>query len=355
MTSELGDAGASKGLALGFPPTRYQGSKRKLLPWLESVLSPLSFDSALDLFGGTGCVSYLLKSMGKRVVYNDVLRCNQLGGKALIENDAVLLDDADVSALFERQPGVAYDDFIERTFDGVYFLREENQQLDTAVQNALGVDDPMKQALLFHALFQAALAKRPYGLFHRANLSMRTADVARRFGNKVTWDRQLLSHVQDAASAANRAVFSNGHTHKALCEDALTCEEACELVYIDPPYVPARGAPVDYLGFYHFLEGMASYRSWGERIDLRRRNRPLRKQASPFCSKTQISAALEGLFARHADRVLVVSYRDDGVPSASELVALLGQYKRRVEVHRLEGQRYVLSTRSTAELLLVGS
>ena len=59
-----------------FPKTRYLGSKLKLLQWISENLKNLSFDSVLDLFGGTGAVSYLFKTQGKRVTYNDNLKFN---------------------------------------------------------------------------------------------------------------------------------------------------------------------------------------------------------------------------------------------------------------------------------------
>ncbi len=64
-----------------FPTTRYQGSKRKILPWIYGHLKPLRFHTAIDVFGGTASVSYLLKKMGKQVTFNDSLRCNYLMGK----------------------------------------------------------------------------------------------------------------------------------------------------------------------------------------------------------------------------------------------------------------------------------
>ena len=61
------------------PSTRYQGSKLKLLPFIGSHLSDLEFESALDAFGGTGSVSYMLKARGKAVTYN-VTRCGATAG-----------------------------------------------------------------------------------------------------------------------------------------------------------------------------------------------------------------------------------------------------------------------------------
>ena len=66
-----------------FPTTRYRGSKRKILPWISDSLAGLEYDSVLDLFGGTGSVSYMFKRMGKQVIYNDHLWFNHLIGKAV--------------------------------------------------------------------------------------------------------------------------------------------------------------------------------------------------------------------------------------------------------------------------------
>ncbi len=51
----------------------------------------------------------------------------------------------------------------------------------------------IKKAMFLWALFQSCISKRPYNLFHRKNLYVRTADVKRNFGNKTTWDKPFES------------------------------------------------------------------------------------------------------------------------------------------------------------------
>ncbi len=53
-----------------FPSTRYQGSKLKIVDWIWENIKDLEFNTALDAFGGTGCVAYLLK----RVVVHERFR-----------------------------------------------------------------------------------------------------------------------------------------------------------------------------------------------------------------------------------------------------------------------------------------
>ncbi|MBL7038868.1 MAG: hypothetical protein ISR77_09580 [Pirellulaceae bacterium] len=46
---------------LGFPQLRFMGSKFRLLLWIYDVLTEFEFDTVLDAFSGSGCVSYLLR------------------------------------------------------------------------------------------------------------------------------------------------------------------------------------------------------------------------------------------------------------------------------------------------------
>src|SRR5712692_6121541 len=108
-----------------FPSTRYQGSKRKIVPWLWTYFRELDFTSALDVFGGTGSVSYLLKGMGKEVTYNDYLQFNHLIGTALIENDETNLTQDDIDAALGPVPNFSRR-FVSDVFKGVYFTKKEN-------------------------------------------------------------------------------------------------------------------------------------------------------------------------------------------------------------------------------------
>lgn len=59
-----------------FPSTRFQGSKLKIVDWIWDSIKDLRFKTALDAFGGTGSVAYMLKQKGKKVTYNDILTFN---------------------------------------------------------------------------------------------------------------------------------------------------------------------------------------------------------------------------------------------------------------------------------------
>ena len=165
-----------------FPSTRYQGSKRALVNWIWDNMGHLTFDSVLDVFGGTGAVSHLFKNAGKRVIYNDALTFNWMIGVALIENRSEMLSDADLDAILMPNPDIHYPDFIQKTFQNIYFTDDENAWLDRVIYHIDHIlKNPYQQALARFALCQACIIKRPYNLFHRANLYIRTAQVERSF------------------------------------------------------------------------------------------------------------------------------------------------------------------------------
>lgn len=350
-------ADATLRLLQRFPRTRYQGSKRKLLPVLAGILAPLGRGRALDAFGGTAAVSYLLRVLGHRVTYNDLLAANALGAGALLAPPAATpLWPERLLALASPLPGRCYDDFIAREYAGIYYTDEENRTLDLLAQNLDVLTDPGERGLAWFAIAQACLIKRPYNLFHRANLGLRQASVSRSFGNKASWERPFAELLPRFLREAERALLDGLPPAAVCCGDALDVAGCFDLVYLDPPYLPRQGMAVDYGAFYHFLEGMLSYAEWPRRIERSRKHRPYRAPTSPWNDRSRVVGLLDALCDRHRQAVLVVSYRSDGVPSPEELLALLRRHRPRVAVHDTGGYQYVLSTnRESREMVFVAA
>ncbi len=170
-----------------------------------------------------------------------------------------------------------------------FYLERENEWLDYVITNIRRINNEYKQALAWYSLFQSCIAKRPYNLFHRANLNIRTADVKRGFGNKSTWDKPFEEHFIDFANEANKAVFNNGQNCMSINYDALDIPDNMkwDLVYIDTPYITSKGVGTDYLDFYHFLEGgMLDYDNWDNHILNNYKHLPLKGRGqSPWIKK----------------------------------------------------------------------
>ncbi len=334
------------------PSTRYQGSKAKLVNWIWECTKSLDFEKVLDVFGGTGVVGYMYKRKGKTVFYNDYLKSNYLIGLSLIENNTIRLTNGDLEQLLKCQPEWDYKDFIAKTFEDIYYTDQENQWLDMVVQNISRLDGPYKRALAFNALFQACLVKRPFNLFHRKNLYIRLADVSRTFGNKATWDKPFTDHFCSFVYEVNGLVYDNGRDNKALNLEAFDIEGDFDLVYIDPPYTSRSGVTVNYLQFYHFLEGLSLYNAWDQHIDYKFKHRCFEGRDNPWNDPRRIRHAFRRLFEQFRHSALVVSYREDGIPSIVEIVDYLEALGKKVSVETLS-YKYVLSNNRSTEVLII--
>ncbi len=336
-----------------FPATRYQGSKYKILEWINYLTKDLTYESVLDAFGGTGCVGYMFKKNGKQVFYNDSLKFNYYIGLALIENSKFILNKSNIDYILSKHPNINYQSFIYYNFHDIYFTDEEKKWLDFVIANIKSLKNKYKQALAYYALFQSCIIKRPYNLFHRKNLYIRTADVERSFGNKKTWDTAFENHFVKFVEAANNAVFSNIKKNRASCSDIFDLKnEKPDLVYIDTPYISKNGIGVNYFDFYHFLEGMVNYNKWGDLIDHTSKNKKIKNGRNEWCNKNHIHQAFEKLFDKYRESVLVISYRDDGIPTIDELETMLKKIKKNIRVEKLN-YKYVLSNSNSKEVLII--
>lgn len=220
------------------------------------------------------------------------------------------------------------------------------------ITNIRNIKNKYKQALAFYALFQSCIIKRPYNLFHRKNLYIRTAEVERSFGNKKTWDTSFEEHFIKFAHEANNAVFDNGKKNKAFYSDVFDLDIKADLIYIDTPYISAKGIGVNYFDFYHFLEGIVFYDQWNSLIDKKSKHKKIKNGRNEWCNKGEIHNAFEKLFHKFQESILVVSYRDDGTPTIAELVEMLKKYKDSIEIKKLD-YKYVLSNGKSREVLII--
>ena len=326
-------------ISRAYPQLRYMGSKHRLLPWLQEAFAQLPCESALDLFSGSGAVAYLLKTMGKRVIANDFLEFAHHLAVATVENATVALDAIEADRLC-RATG-PHPLFITRTFDGIFFSRDDLRFLDAVSANLRRVEGRHARALVHAALTRACMKKQPRGVF---TVSGRNYDDGRR-----DLRMSLEDHFRESLRLFSALVFDNGRPNTAVRADALTLDAGpVDLVYMDPPYVP-RADDNCYVKRYHFLEGLASY--WtapGTAIDESSRVKKIAKRYTPFSYRRSAPDAFDAMFRRHADSTLVLSYSSNGFPDLATLVATMQRYKPHVDVLQ-RPHRYHFGTHARAE------
>jgi len=333
-----------------YPQLRFMGSKHRLLPWLRDVLADLPFDTALDAFSGSGCVSYLLKTMGKRVAANDRLRFAATIAKATVENDEVILDERTVARLLG--PAKRQGHFIEETFRGIFFTPADLRFMDRLWTNLRRERNLHAKSLALAALIRSCVKRQPRGVFTVAGDPERYKDGRRDLRLSIE------EHFLEQVGVYNGCVFDNGRAHTVTIGDVFAIDpKDLDLAYLDPPYVP-RADDNCYVKRYHFLEGLACY--WqGLPVRHDTRVRKIAKPFTPFSYRRTALDAFDGLFDRFKRSILVLSYSSNGFPDLDVLVGLLRRYKRRVEVHE-RSHRYHFGTHAgvrraqTREYLVVG-
>lgn len=335
--------------AQSFPRLRYMGSKYRLLPHLERVFAQLGGHTAVDAFSGSGVVSYLLKAQGFQVTSNDFLNFPTVIARATVANSDTQLSPTLVDEICG--PPADDRDFIQRTFEGLYFTPEDLRFLDSAwshIDRLTGYE----RDLAVSALVLSAARKQPRGVFTFTD-SSRYADGRRDLR------LSLREHFRERVSEYNATVFDNHQTNTCHNGDVFDLAHTNpDLVYLDPPYAPPRD-DADYIKRYHFLEGLSVY--WrGVTIMQETKTKKLTKKYTPFAYKRTIEGALLRTF-EHFEQAgaIVLSYSSNAVPDASRIVDLLGKVKPHVEVVDIEhkysfGTHSAATRRDVSEYLFIG-
>jgi DNA adenine methylase/adenine-specific DNA-methyltransferase len=201
------------------------------------------------------------------------------------------------------------------------------------------------------ALLRSAIKRQPRGLFT-------VSDPSRYQDGRRDLQLSIREHFVEQVDAYNAAVFSNGKRNAVTCGDVFAVEPGSDLVYMDPPYVPLSDDNC-YIKRYHFLEGLACY--WeGKEVMMNTKVRKIAKPFTPFSYRHTALVAFDRLFRHFADSIQVLSYSSNAYPDLKTLRALMGRYKKSVEVLEKE-HRYHFGTHSAAkrnvvqEYLIIGS
>ncbi|MFJ3059024.1 DNA adenine methylase [Herbaspirillum sp. NPDC087042] len=336
-----------------FPTTRFYGSKRRQLQWLHSELQNIGpLGTALDAFGGTGTVTHLLRGLGWNVTYNDIFDFNLISARALFSRRITPIEVKELQDLLDSV--IPFDGFITQTFDELFFTREENRWLD-GFMRAISSGHELNADVWMFCLFQACLMKRPFNLFHRANLHLRHSTMPVDFGNRATWSKSFEHHMLNVFGEWKR-FFSNREQATTIATgcNAINVSGEFDLVYLDPPYFKKGRATETYVDRYHFLEGLSRFSEWPSLIDP---SSPIRSIAKPYreewTTKADVISNVEKLFAQHPNSKFALSYVAGEQPSEESLFEL---FKSRFDKVRLSRRSFsrALSKKEFFEILIIG-
>ena len=259
------------------------------------------------------------KARGYRLIANDIAFRSHLVGRALIENDHVLLDPEDITRLFVEDPDNI--GFIQQNFARSVVTTRHARFLDNAFAVVRKVEG-MKRWLLLLLLTKYVLRMRPMGNFGAKTIIRQAEDNKWENMNpnylKDMLSRNITGHPKGVAERLRRdinaGVFSNAHRNEVHRLDVFDFLEKVdgEILYLDPPYA-----------------GTSPYETSLRALDCILGGKMVKEEASAF-SKTGALEALERLFDASSKFPLwVVSYGNATV-GLETLVGLVSKFKKDV-------------------------
>ena len=97
---------------------------------------------------------------------------------------------------------------------------------------------------------------------------------------------------------------------------------------------------------------MMDYEHWSEKIDYTSKHRRLNSVPSEWTNPKTITTAFEKLIHNFKDSILAISYRSDGIPPIEVIIDILKNEGKNAEVHESQKMKYVLSNKTSSEILI---
>ena len=318
-----------------FPPTRYMGSKEKLVPYLYDIFASLNFESALDLMSGTSAVSYLLKCMGKKTISNDYMHMNYLAAKCLIENSSIRLEKSFGETLIRNNKTSK---FITDKFEGLYFDKNNSEMIDSINNNIQLLDNSVEKFIAQTALIRACIKKRHRGIFAYTGLNY---DDGRK-DLRLSINEHFILNID----IINKAIFNNKRNNRVFMKNCAEVSYIPDLVYIDPPYF-SPFSDNEYVRRYHFVEGLS--RNWkGIQFQEDTKTKKFKSYPSQFTKLSTATDAFDLLIKKYAESDIVISYSSNAKPDKLFFLKKLKKYKRHVDMVSVN-YRYSFSNQGFAK------
>lgn len=302
---------------------KYLGSKRALMPVLETLFAASKATTAVDLFTGTTRVAAAMKQLGMQVTAVDAASYSEVFSKTFIELDATGKDtrglaDA-VKSLNELSGTSGY--FTEVFCEKARFFQPKNGQRIDAIRSAIESD--YKGSWMYFPLLSSLLIA--------ADKVDSTTGVQMAYLK--TWSRRSFLDIE---LQVPELLTGSGRSIRGDAIEQASNLGSFDLAYLDPPYNQHR-----YFGNYHIWETLVRwdqpeyYGIANKRIDTRSK-----ENKSDFNSKLTLPAALATLISGLDVKTLVLSYNNESWLSRRELTDMCSKFET-VEILDFDSKRYV--------------
>lgn len=299
---------------------RFIGNKTNLLDKIKQVIDENCNDknsTFCDIFSGTGSVSRYFKQYYK-IISNDLLYFSHILTAATIENNQIptfaklktigvddpfsYLESTDCSLSY----GFVTEEYSPAGAAGRMYLTEENARRIDFVR--CKIEEWKNAGLIDSYEYKYLIASLIEGIPFVSNITGTYGAYLK------SWDKRAFKKFE----LIKLGVFNNNEQNICYNEDAneLIKKIYGDILYIDPPYNERQ-----YLPNYHLLETVAKYDSPSLKgvTGVRSYN----NEKSSYCIKKAVGQSFSELIANAKFKHIVVSYSDDGLLSADEIINIL--------------------------------
>jgi adenine-specific DNA-methyltransferase len=302
---------------------KYLGSKRALMPVLETLFAASKATTAVDLFTGTTRIAAAMKQLGMQVTAVDTASYSEIFSKTFIELDATgkdLSELADAVKSLNALSGTSgY--FTEVFCEKARYFQPKNGQRIDAIRSVIETD--YKGSWVYFPLLSSLLIA--------ADKVDSTTGVQMAYLK--TWSRRSFLDIE---LQVPELLAGSGRSIRGDAIEQAPNLGSFDLAYLDPPYNQHR-----YFGNYHIWETLVRwdqpeyYGIANKRIDTRSN-----ENKSDFNSKLTLPTALATLISELDVKTLVLSYNNESWLSRRELTDMCSKFET-VEILDFDSKRYV--------------
>lgn len=283
---------------------RYAGNKSRLLdflvPIIKNEMTHVDGENFVDLFAGTCSVSYALKSE-YNIIANDIQEYSATIGRAILENDRKLLENAylnDIEPYITEKLPDEYT-FFQKNYSDTFFSRLQCAEIDGIRYAISKVKQKWKKNLYLTALI-SSMSSSVSSPGHFAEYF--PSDKAEKERS-----RSIYAYFVKKCQNIKLSPSKNKSKNKFVLSsyDKLRGLKNADVIYADPPYSASH-----YSRFYHVLETAVKYDQPELNLECKGRYRNDR-YFSPFSKKSTAPEAFRAFFefiSEHSSATTMVSY-----------------------------------------------
>lgn len=318
---------------------RFIGNKTNLLEKIKEVIDENCSDGShvfCDIFAGTGSVSRFFKPY-YRIISNDLLYFSHILTAATIENNSTPqfsklkeIGINDPFAYLEMTDVSSFTGFITEEYSpvgsaGRQYLTEENARRIDFIRTT--IEEWKRNALIDSYEYKYLLATLIEGIPFVSNITGTYGAYLK------SWDKRVFKRFE----LIKLSISDNDERNICYNEDAneLIKKICGDILYIDPPYNERQ-----YLPNYHLLETVAKYDA--PVLKGVTGVRPYINEKSDYCIKKSVKSVFSSLIADAEFKHIIISYSDDGLLTADEILEILKEncISDTVKLYKIPYSRY---------------